>query len=87
MHTLEMMLLVLLLLPQGTGEGDGRAVGGDRNPNKARSATTRLLQGPARRTDGNNCTSCGPSLCCSPGLRCGTSTNHKAYDQPACLSY
>nr|UMA83867.1 conotoxin precursor Q [Conus judaeus] len=85
MHTLEMMLLVLLLLPLATSDGDGRAVGGDRNPNEARSATTRLLQGPARRTDGNDCTLCDTNLCCRQGTTCGTSTNHKTYGEPACV--
>nr|UMA82584.1 conotoxin precursor Q [Conus ebraeus] len=85
MHTLEMMLLVLLLLPLATGDGDGRAVGGDRNPNKARSATTRLLQGPARRMDGRDCTPCGPGLCCISGKSCETSTHHDTFGQPACV--
>nr|UMA83866.1 conotoxin precursor Q [Conus judaeus]DAZ86859.1 TPA_inf: conotoxin precursor Q [Conus judaeus] len=85
MHTLEMMLLVLLLLPLATSDGDGRAVGGDRNPNEARSATTRLLQGPARRMDGSDCTPCGPDLCCSPEKSCGKSTHHEHYGEPACV--
>nr|UMA83209.1 conotoxin precursor Q [Conus judaeus] len=87
MHTLEMMLLVLLLLPLATGDGDGRAVGGDRNPNEARSANKRLLKRPARRMDRNDCTPCGPTLCCRPGLRCGTSTRQGHYEEPACVSY
>nr|DAZ86260.1 TPA_inf: conotoxin precursor Q [Conus ebraeus] len=85
MHRLEMMLLVLLLLPLATGEGDGRAVGGDRNPNKARSATTRLLQGPARRRDGRDCTPCSPDLCCNEGKECRPSTHQSHFNEPACV--
>nr|UMA83536.1 conotoxin precursor Q [Conus judaeus]UMA83865.1 conotoxin precursor Q [Conus judaeus]DAZ86858.1 TPA_inf: conotoxin precursor Q [Conus judaeus] len=85
MHTLEMMLLVLLLLPLATSDGDGRAVGGDRNPNEARSANKRLLKRPARRMDRNYCTPCPPALCCQPGSRCGTSTHQGHYGEPACV--
>uniref|UniRef100_V5V9Y7 Conotoxin Ca6.2 n=1 Tax=Conus caracteristicus TaxID=89440 RepID=CQ62_CONCB len=87
MHTLEMLLLVLLLVPLAPGEGDGQAVGGDRNPSEARRAYKRLLQRPARRMDRGGCTPCGPNLCCSEEFRCGTSTHHQTYGEPACLSY
>nr|AMP44682.1 conotoxin [Conus betulinus] len=87
MHTLEMILLILLLLPLATGEGDGRAVGGDRSPSEAHRTYKRLLQRPARPVDRRECTPCGPGLCCSPGETCGTSTHHDHYGEPACLSY
>nr|AXL95368.1 conotoxin precursor superfamily Q [Conus ermineus] len=87
MHTLDMMLLILLLLPLATGEGDGRAVGGDRNPSETRRTYKRRLQRPARRMVRSDCTPCGPNLCCRPGLRCGTSTLHLTFDEPACLNH
>nr|AMP44616.1 conotoxin [Conus betulinus] len=87
MSTLRMMLLLLHLLPLVAFDSDGRAVGVDINPSEAHRTYKRLLQRPARRMNRRECTPCGPNLCCEPGERCGTSTHHDHYGEPACLNY